>query len=83
MQEEHLTLEGLRLGESAYVCDVRAKGAMHARLLDLGFTEGSRVTCLFASALGDPRAYGVRGAVIALRGEDARNVLCQEGVAAS
>lgn len=76
--QDILTLHELGLGESAYVSGLSASGAMQARLLDLGFTSGSKVTCLFTSALGDPRAYQVKGTVIALRAEDAQTVLCQE-----
>ena len=39
--------------------------------MDLGFTPGAGVTCLFAAPSGDPRAYMVRGSVIALRRADA------------
>ena len=39
--------------------------------MDLGLTHGARVRCLFAAPGGDPRAYRIRGAVIALRSEDA------------
>ena len=41
------------------------------RLMDLGLTRGARVRCLFAAPSGEPRAYLIRGAVIALRREDA------------
>ena len=39
--------------------------------MDLGFTPGAGVRCLFAAPSGDPRAYMVRGSVIALRRADA------------
>lgn len=41
------------------------------RLHDLGLTAGAAVTCTMQSPLGDPCAYLVRGAVIALRHADA------------
>ena len=72
-----VSLRGLKPGESATVSELMAHGAMYVRLLDLGFTCGSRVCCLFPSALGDPRAYWVRGTVIALRHADAELVLCR------
>ena len=68
------TLDALPGGETAEVVDVGGAGAMHARLRDLGFVKHSRVTCLFASAFGGPRAYRVRDTVVALRGCDARQV---------
>ena len=44
-------------------------------MLDLGFIPGAPVSALQAAPWGDPVAYGVRGAVIALRREDARRIL--------
>ena len=64
------------MGESARIARLTGTGAMQSRLCDLGFTENSRVTCLFPSAFGDPRAYRIRDTVVALRSGDARTVLC-------
>lgn len=68
------TLLDIPCGQSAIVDKVRADGLIGARLLDLGFAKGRRVECLFASPLGDPRAYRVLGTVIALRAKDAQRV---------
>ena len=48
------------------------------RLSDIGLTEGTRVLCTMKSPLGDPSAYLIRGAVIALRREDAAVVCISE-----
>lgn len=69
-----LSLDTLPVGQSAYVAEVRADPAMRRRLLDIGLIQGTRVTCMAKSPAGDPRAYLIRGAVIALRGRDARGV---------
>ena len=67
------TLNELRPGESARVRGLLPDDGRNivSRLMDLGFTRGARVRCLFAAPGGDPRAYRIRGAVIALRSEDA------------
>ena len=75
--QQPFTLNALGGGQSAVITAVHGTGEMHARLRDLGFTEESRVTCLFSSAFGDPRAYRVKDTVIALRGDDARCVCCE------
>ena len=76
------SLSALRAGQSAYVAEIQADEAMRRRLLDLGLIRGTRVTCTAKSPAGDPAAYLIRGAVIALRGRDARGVrlegLCPE-----
>ena len=70
-------LQGLRPGQYGRLTDLSACGAMRERLTDLGFISGSEVCCLYAAAFGDPRAYRIRGAVIALRREDARCIGCE------
>ena len=76
------SLSALRVGQSAYVAEIQADEAMRRRLLDLGLIRGTRVTCTAKSPAGDPAAFLIRGAVIALRGRDARGVrlegLCPE-----
>ena len=47
------------------------RGVERRRLLDLGLVPGTRVTAEFTSPAGDPVAYRVRGALIALRNQQA------------
>ena len=71
---ETLCLSALPEGESAYVTDVSAAPAMERRLADLGLVRGTRVTCMLRSPAGDPCAYLIRGALIALRRTDADGI---------
>lgn len=71
---EALNLSALQEGESAYVTEVNAGPAMDRRLTDLGLVRGTRVTCVLRSPAGDPCAYLIRGALIALRRADADGV---------
>lgn len=76
------TLSSLKPGRQATVCALDTSGDMRRRLQDIGLISGTRVVCIEQSPLGDPVAYGIRGAVIALRGADARTVrICDEGEA--
>lgn len=68
------SLNSLRVGQSAHVSHIEAEPAMRRRLLDIGLIPGTRVTCTAVSPAGDPAAYLIRGAVIALRGRDAGGV---------
>ncbi|MEG1721154.1 MAG: FeoA family protein [Pseudoflavonifractor sp.] len=70
----HCSLCALPVGASGAVTAVTAEPALRCRLQDLGLIAGTRVTCLFRSPAGDPSAYRIRGAVIALRGRDAATV---------
>lgn len=72
--KEYITLNTLCPGQRAVVEELFAAGEMGRRLQELGLVKGTEVGCLGAGPLGDPVAYDIRGAVIALRGEDARGV---------
>ncbi|MGI6176279.1 MAG: FeoA family protein [Christensenellales bacterium] len=68
-------LSSLSEGAKATVERLLNTGAIRRRLLDIGLVEGTGVQCLQKSPSGDPTAYLIRGAVIALRAEDAQNIL--------
>ena len=69
------TLRTLCPGETAVVRGLTATGTMARRLQDLGLVENTVVKCVGQSPLGDPRAFWIRGAVIALRKTDCDTVL--------
>ena len=64
----------LKIGQSAMVTSVNSKGDILRRLLDIGIISGTKVKCVFKSPLGDPTAFLIRDAVIALRKEDSANI---------
>ncbi len=68
------TLSSLEEGEECCVRNLIMEGVMRSRLSDLGLIEGTRVVCLQKSFSGDPTAFLIRGAVIALRREDSSRV---------
>lgn len=68
-------LDRLPLGQSAYVTTLNNEPSMKQRLTDLGLIQGTRITCLCQSPWGDPCAYMIRGAVIALRRQDTSRIL--------
>ena len=68
-------LDQLKEGESAGVVKLYCLGSIRRRLQDMGLVSGSRVTSLGRSPLGDPAAYDICGAVLALRDDDAHNIL--------
>lgn len=76
-----ITLDTLHRGECARVTALLIQDAMRRRLLDIGLTPGTYVECELESPSGDPAAYRVRGALIALRRADAAQVLVEpEGI---
>lgn len=73
--EKGYGLNTLCPGEIAFVKGLNSNGALRRRLLDMGLVEGTRVECLGMSPGGDPKAFLVRGAVLALRAGDCRDII--------
>lgn len=73
-----LSLCQLAPGESAIIKKIYCSGSMRRRLLDIGMTELTKVVCVGVSPAGDPKAFLIRGAVIALRREDSINIVIEE-----
>lgn len=74
MNDNIYTLSDITSGESATVTALAVHGSMRRRLQDIGLIEGTRVECVLKSPYGDPTAYRIRGAIIALRSDDAKNI---------
>ena len=70
------TLADVQPGESATVAAISplCRGPARRRLLDLGVVPGTVVHARMRSAGGDPVAYDIRGALIALRREQAAQI---------
>ncbi len=69
-----MTLRELDLGQSATIVALDLEGAERRRLLDLGLSIGTEVEAVRKSPLGDPVAYRIRGATVALRREQAERI---------
>ena len=71
----YMTLNSLLPGEKARVYDLLSEGSMRRRFLDIGLIKGTQIECVGKSPMGDPVAFLIRGAVIAIRCEDLENIL--------
>lgn len=69
------TLKDMIPGEKATVKQLLSSGTIRRRLLDIGLTENTEVECVGKSPAGDPTAFLIRGAVIAIRSEDSEAIL--------
>jgi DtxR family Mn-dependent transcriptional regulator len=72
-----VTLADLDEGQTGEVValDESCQGFSRRRLMDLGFTPGARLQPSLSTFAKDPRAYRVRGTLVALRADQARQVL--------
>lgn len=64
----------LKIGQRARVGMLTAEGAIRRRLQDIGLIEGTAVECVLKASGGEIAAYLIRGALIALRREDAARI---------
>lgn len=69
-----MTLDDLNLNCTAKIKNLNCTGNIRRRLLDLGLISGTHITPILISPSGDPRAFQVRGSVIAIRKEDSRQI---------
>ena len=75
--QETVPLSSLHRGEQGLVRRLTTQGPMRRRLQDIGLVPGALVERRGSSPGGDPTAYFVCGATIALRKEDAGGVLVE------
>lgn len=71
---EHISLNHLppgKIGKIEYLKDNESK----RRLLELGLIPNTKIKTERYSPSGDPIAFNIRGAIIAIRKDDAQNIL--------
>ena len=73
-----MNLFNLKVGQKFLIDKVYENGNIKRRLLDIGLIENTTVECVGVSPLGDPKAFLIRDAVIALRKVDCSNILIKD-----
>lgn len=74
MEEKMCRLNELAPGQRGRIQRVASAEDMKQRLLNMGFTHGAHVECVYRSPLGDPTAYFIKGTLVAVREEDAGRI---------
>ena len=69
-----MTLDELKVGESAVISAVGGEGALRCRLLDMGLTTRTRVMVRKVAPMGDPIELFLRGYELTIRLEDAQKI---------
>ncbi len=75
MNKNYTPLFEIAVDSKAEVFELLSTGLSRRRMLDLGLIPGTVVGVIRKSPLGDPIAYNIRGALIALRKEEAEQIL--------
>ena len=72
-----IPLYKMKTGQRAIVKKIDSGDGIKRRLMDMGLVENTRVECVGKSPLGDPSAYLIRGAVVAVRSRDCESILVE------
>ena len=67
MKLQENTLANLPFHQKGWIKKLNCTGNIKRRLLDLGFVEGASIIPVLISPSGDPRAFSIRGTLIAVR----------------
>lgn len=71
---EVIPLTDLRMNTTAQIKQLLCAEHIKRRFLDLGIIPNTSITPIFKSISGDPIAYQVRGSLLAIREQDAKNI---------
>lgn len=66
-----MNLDNISVGKFVRVNDLSSSGMLRERMLALGLTRGAMIEVVRKGPSGDPTVYNIRGAMIALRNEEA------------
>jgi len=73
-----MTLDQLRIGKKSKILEVKGKGALRRRLLDMGLTPHTEIMVRKMAPMGDPIEIHLRGYELTLRLDDAKNIVIEE-----
>lgn len=73
-----LKLHNASVGSVVTVEELSSRGHLRERMLALGLTKGARVEVIRRGPSGDPTVFNIRGAMIALRNEEASLVAVEQ-----
>jgi len=73
-----MTLNELKIGDSAAITAVGGEGALRCRLLGMGLKPRTLGTLRKVAPMGDPIEIHVRGYELTLRVEDARQITVEK-----
>ncbi len=69
-----MTLDMLKIGESAIITSVGGEGPLRLRFLDMGIIPKTRIMIRKVAPMGDPIEIHLRGYELTIRIEDAKKI---------
>lgn len=74
MKAKVVDLNQLPLDRNGIIQELNCDGNIKRRLLDMGLVKGTNIKPILISPSKDPRAFEVRGSIIAIREEEAKRI---------
>lgn len=68
----------MEAGERKRIVEIDCNSSLKRRLMELGFVKDGEVLCVGESPFKDPKAYEVRGIVVALRGIEGKQIWVED-----
>lgn len=78
MGATNMSIIDLKPGQSAVIESLKGNNNLIKRLMALGYIKGTKVTVKAFAPLGDPIIINSRGFNLALRKDDAKNIIVKE-----
>ncbi len=67
-------LNTLNIGDCGKILYLENEGSIRRRLQDIGVVSGTEIECVLKAPSGDPTAFLIKGAVIAIREDDSKKI---------
>lgn len=69
---DEMKLNEMEINKACKIVRINCKDDIKRRLLDLGMIKGTKITPVLISPSGDPKAFDIRGTLIAIREDDTK-----------
>lgn len=73
-----MTLQEVELNTKVTIKELRSKGSIRRRLLDLGILPNTEIEPIHTSPSGNMRAYFIKGTSIALRDDESSDIIVEK-----
>ena len=71
-ESDMMKLNEMEINKTCKIVRINCKDDIKRRLLDLGMIKGTKITPVLISPSGDPKAFDIRGTLIAIREDDTK-----------
>ena len=71
-ESDMMKLNEMEINKTCKIVRINCKDDIKRKLLDLGMIKGTKITPVLISPSGDPKAFDIRGTLIAIREDDTK-----------